>query len=82
MVFKIPGDTRSINLGMTTWDKTLQPGRTYYLLVRNRVSMQASQVNVSTAVTELAPFFARRELRSLKRVRPPNWSKPGPVSYR
>lgn len=80
MVFRIPADTRSINFGLTTWEKTLKPGRTYYLLVRNNVSIQSGQVNVSTDVTELSPFYARQLLRLMKRVRPSSWSTPGPVS--
>jgi hypothetical protein len=80
MVFRIPADTRSINLGLTTWEKTLKPGRTYYLLVRNNVSIQSGQVNVSTDVTELFPLYARQLLLLMKRVRPSSWSTPGPVS--
>jgi hypothetical protein len=73
-------DTRSINFGLTTWEKTLKPVRTYYLLVRNNVSIQSGQVNVSTDVIELFPFHARQLLRLMKRVRPSSWSTPGPVS--
>jgi hypothetical protein len=80
MVFRIPADTRSINFGLTSWEKTLEPGRTYYLLVRNTVSIERGQVNVSTDVTELFPFDARQLLRLMKRVRPSSWSTPGPVS--